>query len=500
MAVGPDGAVYPCQRFCGDRRFRLGSVDQPPEALRDSAVWAEFARRQERIPAECAGCEFLDICRGGCPYNVLAAGGGERFNGRLRDPYCPAYRRIFTEITERAAAEAFAPENLEEVVAHPDSKRGMLRKGRILELMSKRPHPAETAQNARQALAAVALAASGSAEEAARRLQAVGLVQHPERTRQALEGLQTRLTGSRRTLNNLYVHVTYACPLGCAHCYAEGGAERKGSFPPDQLKPLSREAASLGFRHLVITGGEPLVHPQAQEMLRILASLGEGSRPLGTVLRTSLVTDLDDVLLGLVANSTDEVVISLDGDEAAHDARRGAGSYARTLVNLRRLMALHGRAEVSLAAVLPLKEAQGEAGRHVRALAEELGIRRVRFRPVLPLGRAAARLPGLEAEVVWSSLRPEERLAYGFLPAASCGMGQNVYIEPDGAAYPCYAWHAPGLAVGECDRDGWIERGGGERCLRAPGTGDGEQQPRLQGVRPALPMRRRLPGLEPPGG
>ena len=158
-------------------------------------------------------------------------------------------------------------------------------------------------------------------------------------------------------------------------------------------------------------------------------------------------------LLGLVANSTDEVVVSIDGDEASHDERRGAGSYARTTANLRRLVACQGRAEISLAAVLPLQAAQGEAGRAVRALADELGIRRVRFRPVLPLGRAAEHLPGLEADVVWSSLRPEERLAYGFLPAASCGMGQNVYIEPNGAAYPCYAWHEEkwkmGMVTGE---------------------------------------------------
>jgi uncharacterized protein len=223
-----------------------------------------------------------------------------------------------------------------------------------------------------------------------------------------------------------------------------------------QLDPLSRQAAQLGFRHLVITGGEPLVHPQAVKMLNALDHLRETVRPLRTVLRTSLVTELDETLLGLVANCTDEVVVSLDGDEAAHDARRGAGSYARTSANLRRLTACKGRAEVSLAAVLPLQAAQGEAGRHVRVLADELGIRRVRFRPVLPLGRAAEHLPGLEADVVWSSLRPEERLSYGFLPAASCGMGQNVYIEPDGAAYPCYAWHGDNWKLGTVTGEGGL--------------------------------------------
>ena len=298
LAVGPDGSIYPCQRFCDDSRFKLGGVDEHPDALRRSAVWAEFARRQEKIAAECAGCAFLDICRGGCPYNVLAASGGTTFNGSLRDPYCPAYRSIFTMITERAAAEAFAPENLQEVVERPEAKRGMLRKGRILELMSKRPHPSETAQNARQALAAVALAAGGSAEEALRRLQSAGLVQQPQRTLTALEGLSGRLNASRSIRNNVYLHVTFACPLSCAHCYAEGGASRKGAFPVGQLEPLAKQAAGLGFRHLVITGGEPLVHPQAVKMLSALAQLREDARPLRTVLRTSLVTGIDENAVG----------------------------------------------------------------------------------------------------------------------------------------------------------------------------------------------------------
>ncbi|MBI4928915.1 MAG: SPASM domain-containing protein, partial [Anaerolineae bacterium] len=165
-------------------------------------------------------------------------------------------------------------------------------------------------------------------------------------------------------------------------------------------------------------------------------------------LRTSLAGNPSDALLDLVANATDEVVVSLDGDEQTHDARRGQGSHARTVEAVRRLTALRGRAEVSLAAVLPLPAARGEPGRQVRQVAHALGVRRVRFRPVLPLGRAMDSMPDLLPEAAWSSLSAAERMAYGFLPASSCGMGQNLYIEPDGAAYPCYAWHAPAWRLG----------------------------------------------------
>ena len=86
-------------------------------------------------------------------------------------------------------------------------------------------------------------------------------------------------------------------------------------------------------------------------------------------------------------------MVSVDGDPETHDARRGKGSYALTISNLERLVALHGQAEISLAAVLPLRLTQGEPGNSVRALAQRLGIRRTRFRPILPIGRALKSQP-----------------------------------------------------------------------------------------------------------
>ncbi len=452
LAVGPDGSVYPCQRFAGSEPFRLGGVVDAYATLSQSAAWGAFAMRQQQIDRACEGCEFLDVCRGGCPYNVLANRQATVFGDDLRDPYCKAYQALMRRITDLATTEFFSEANLAQVIDAPDERRSLLQKGRVLELMSNRPHPFEIGQNARQAVAVVALAISGTAEDAANRLSTLGLAGDTELTRQALRGLHERLTTRRTLRNNLYLHVTLTCPSGCSHCYAESGRSRNGAFPPDHLELLAGETAHLGFRHLVITGGEPLAHPDAPGMLAELARLRDRFRPLRTVLRTSLYGHpdpaLDGELLSWVASATDEVVVSLDGDRTTHDARRGAGSYDRVVERLQRLVEIGGSAEISLAAVLPIAQAQGAPGQQVRRLADELGIRRVRMRPILPLGRAARTLPDLEVQAVWAHLRPEERLAYGFLPAASCGIGQNLYVEPDGSAYPCYAWHGAAWKLG----------------------------------------------------
>ncbi|WP_369685050.1 TIGR04083 family peptide-modifying radical SAM enzyme [Anaerolinea thermophila] len=459
LAVGPDGSVYPCQRFTGNPRFRLGSIQESHEAMEQSPVWQAFLQRQNTIQNRCRDCAFLDICRGGCPYNVLAQNQAG-FSTEMRDPYCTAYQQIFTEITELATRQAFSPENLQEVVESPAPN--LLRRGALLDLMSGRPHPTEAIAHARQTLAVVALGASQTVDEAFQRLTSAGVIGNPRQARQALENLHQRLTTPKSIRNNLYLHLTFECPLHCNHCYARGGRSSP-SFPASAVIRLAKQASQAGFRHFILTGGEPLVHPEIFPILESLARIRSEILPMRIVLRTSLVSPLSDEELQAVANYPHEVVVSLDGDPQTHNARRGDQAYQRTVENLQHLLSMHGNAEVSLAAVLPLEQAKSAPGEHVRALARTMGIRRVRIRPLLPLGRAAHTYPDIPVEAVWFSMSPEERMAYGFTPASSCGLGQNLYIEPDGSVYPCYALSFPSLKVGNV-----LETGGLEEVRASP--------------------------------
>jgi uncharacterized protein len=91
-----------------------------------------FRERERRLREECGDCPYFNICKGGCPYNALAAGDGS-FKS-IKDPYCSSYRKIFSHVTERALEEVFSEENLEAVVAQPDG-RSLLRKGVLLSIM-----------------------------------------------------------------------------------------------------------------------------------------------------------------------------------------------------------------------------------------------------------------------------------------------------------------------------------------------------------------------------
>ena len=125
------------------------------------------------------------------------------------------------------------------------------------------------------------------------------------------------------------------------------------------------------------------------------------------------------------------------------------------MANLKRYRASArpGGAELSLAAVLPASEAVGHNESSVRSLARDLEIRRIRFRPLLPLGRAASTdgAPLCPPPVVHSAMR---RIEAGFWPVSSCGLGQNLYIDPEGEAFPCYAYHGPHTRLGNVLREG----------------------------------------------
>jgi uncharacterized protein len=439
FAIGPDGCVYPCQRFCGRPQYALGSIHDDPASLLESPVAQRIRARQEEVSQRCRDCEYLSVCRGGCYYNALATG------DKIVDPMCDAYRATFDHVRQLLLKEAASAENLGAIAARPPrpGEHPLFRKGPLTSL-GLEPHPRRIAENARAILCLHALARLGDAGKAARYVVGERICGDVERTEQVMRQHQRRLREAGASHNNLYVHVTFACNLRCTHCYAEAGGSKQ-FVEPEAFGRLLGEARDARFRQVIVTGGEPLVHPDFHRIAdSCRRARGSG---INLVLRTNLTGDLPDSLLLSIAESFDQVVPSVDGDRASHDRRRGAGTYAMVTQNIERYQALcaqfSGAAELSLACCMNAASINGEAGRSVRELAARLGIKRTRFRPLLPLGRAASLSEPVMCEGLHAHLGPDETLRQDFRPMVTCGLGQNLYLEPDGNAFPCYAYHRP---------------------------------------------------------
>jgi len=64
----------------------------------------------------------------------------------------------------------------------------------------------------------------------------------------------------------------YRCNFHCQHCDITGfqGKKKGRFFTPTDVKELSRQADEMGLAHIVITGGEPLVFPDFDDIVKAI--------------------------------------------------------------------------------------------------------------------------------------------------------------------------------------------------------------------------------------
>lgn len=121
----------------------------------------------------------------------------------------------------------------------------------------------------------------------------------------------------RPSLRYLELQITWRCNLACGHCYL--GPAQGVDLPLAQVAAVLREFEAMGGLRVLISGGEPLMHPQWEAINAYLAT---------SSLRRVLLTNgllLDEAKAGSLA--VDEVQVSLDGMAEGHQALRGPGSF-----------------------------------------------------------------------------------------------------------------------------------------------------------------------------
>jgi len=152
-------------------------------------------------------------------------------------------------------------------------------------------------------------------------------------TREVVQAWGRILTGHRP---NLSIEITRECPLRCPGCYAYGddhlggGVTLRGlaDYKGDEL--VTRFMALIDRHrplHVSIVGGEPLV--RYRELGRILPMLAE--RGIYSQLVTSAVRPIPLEWSGLPRL---QLVVSIDGLQPEHDARRTPATYDRILKHI----------------------------------------------------------------------------------------------------------------------------------------------------------------------
>jgi len=123
------------------------------------------------------------------------------------------------------------------------------------------------------------------------------------------------------SLRYLELQITDACNLRCKHCYIDGPGTHELSV--QQVLATLREFQEMQGLRVLISGGEPLLHQNFDEINEMLPDF---------FLRKVLFTN--GLLLkkhSVNALKVDEIQVSIDGLEQAHDRIRGNGTYKRAM-------------------------------------------------------------------------------------------------------------------------------------------------------------------------
>lgn len=265
----------------------------------------------------------------------------------------------------------------------------------------------------------------------------------------------------------LTVCVTGACNFACPYCFQE---ENASHMPEDVQRALIRfvEGRLATGRHdrLEIDwfGGEPLLALQTVE--RLSEQLIDLAKRYGATYRAMAHTNgylLDQSAVDVLERcSVKNVMVTIDGDRASHDAKRhlkgGGPTYERIVANLRAI-----RTSMRIIVRCNLHEGNAESFPVLKSLVEDIGREsgtemRVSPAAVRPTPQAAARgdetVP-LSYERYARILSENDRIERSdpFRPTlAPCEMTRlnELQIEADGTILPnCHnAPYVSGLVLG----------------------------------------------------
>ncbi len=200
----------------------------------------------------------------------------------------------------------------------------------------------------------------------------------------------------------LWLYSNFHCNLACTYCCAASSPKADPRLMSVETAASAAEQfAEQGGRELLITGGEPFLHPELDELVARTAA----HVPV-TLLTNAMVFGRGRRREALESFDRDQVTLQISLDSAGpelHDRQRGAGSHVRALEGIRLARALDFRVRV---ATTYLPEDAAAAG-DLHATLAELGIAE-EDRLIRPVAQEGCAQDGVE--ITLDSVEPEPTL------------------------------------------------------------------------------------------
>ena len=139
------------------------------------------------------------------------------------------------------------------------------------------------------------------------------------------------------SLRYLEFQITDRCNLRCRHCYIGDGSHQDLSI--ENIFRVLDEFEEIQGLRLLLSGGEPLLHPHFWKINEVLREY-----PFRSVLLTNGTLITQEVAERLRVH---EVQISLDGMKEGHESIRGEGTFEKALRAIESLQEAHIRVSIA---------------------------------------------------------------------------------------------------------------------------------------------------------
>ena len=189
-----------------------------------------------------------------------------------------------------------------------------------------------------------------------------------------------------RQINYMRISVTDRCNLRCFYCMPEQGIckmDHRDVLRYEEIIRVVREGARLGISRIRITGGEPLIRPGIESLIRGIKAI-EGIREVSLTTNGQLLKDMAE---SLKEAGLDRVNLSLDSlsPEKYKDITR-VGDVQRVLDGINRCLEI-GLVPVKVNVVL-MRGINDDEIEDFAELTVTLPVS-VRFIELMPIGHAS---------------------------------------------------------------------------------------------------------------
>ncbi len=171
--------------------------------------------------------------------------------------------------------------------------------------------------------------------------------------------------------------LTLACNLRCGHCGSRAGKARPDEMDTDECRVAIRSLAALGCEVITLSGGEPTLRPDWDELACEIRQCGM----IPNMVTNGFALD-ESQARRMKASGLANVAVSIDGPADVHDSIRGLGAFERT----RRALLTLRDTGVSTTVMTTVNTLNLTRLEEVHALAVELGADRWRCQLGKPMG------------------------------------------------------------------------------------------------------------------